>query len=89
MKAIVKKLLLVGNKLMPEMHLKQLWFTYSDCVPMTKNKERTKKFKGTGDSRYIYQNELDKAGFQHNIAYGDFIDLNKEYLLIKYYVIKH
>ena len=65
---------------MPEMHLKQPWFTYSDCGPLTKNKERTKKFKGTGDSRYIYQNEL---------AYGDFKDLNKEYLLIKHNVIKH
>ena len=34
------------------------------------------KFKETGDSRYIYQNELDKACFQHDMAYGDFKDLN-------------
>ena len=35
------------------------------------NKEY-KKFKETRDSRYIYQNELDKACFQHDMAYGDF-----------------
>ena len=38
-------------------------------------KERIQKFKETGDARYIYQNELDKACFQHNMAYGDFKDL--------------
>ena len=42
----------------------------------TKNKERIQKFKETGDSRYIYQNELYKACFQHDMAYGDFKDLN-------------
>ena len=36
-----------------------------------------KKIKETGDSRYIYQNELDKACFQHNKAYGDFKDLHR------------
>ena len=40
-----------------------------------KNKERIKKLKETGDSRYIYQNELDKTYFQHDMAYGDFKDL--------------
>ena len=40
-----------------------------------KNKERIQKFKETGDSRYIYQNELGKACFQHDMAYGDFKDL--------------
>ena len=55
-----------------EMHLRQPGFTYSACGPFTKNRERIKKFKETGDSRYIYQNELDKACFQHDVAYGDF-----------------
>ena len=32
-------------------------------------------FKETGDSRYIYRNELDKACFQHDMTYGDFKDL--------------
>ena len=42
-----------------------------------KNKERIQKFKETGDSRYIYQNELDKTCFQHDKAYGDFKDLTR------------
>ena len=73
--ATVIKLLIAGDRFMPEMHLNQLGFTYSGCGPFTKNKDRIKKFKETGDSRY--QNELDKACFQHDIAYGDFKDLNK------------
>ena len=32
------------------------------------------KFKGTEDSRYIYQNELHKACFQYDISHGDFKD---------------
>ena len=39
----------------------------------------SKKIKETGDSRYIYQNELDKACFQHDMAYGDFKDLNRTF----------
>ena len=39
---------------------------------ITKNKERTQKL---GDANYIYKNELDKACFQHDMAYGDFKDL--------------
>ena len=42
----------------------------------TKKKERIQKFKETGDSSYIYQNELYKACFQHDMAYRDFKDLN-------------
>ena len=59
------------------MHLKQPGFIYSACGPFTKNKERIKKFKERGDLRYIYQNELDKSFFQHDMAYGDFKDLNR------------
>ena len=62
---------------MSEMHLRQPGFTYSACGPFTKNKERIQKFTETGDSRYIYQNELDKACFQHNIADRDFKNLNR------------
>ena len=60
---------------MPEMHLRHPRFTYSACGPFTKYKERIQKFKETGDPRYIYQNELDKTCFQHNMAYGEFKDL--------------
>ena len=43
--------------------------------PLQKNKERIQKFKETKDTNYIYKNELDKACFQHDMAYGDFKDL--------------
>ena len=56
MNDIVNKFLLAGDKIMPEMHLRQPRFTYSVCRPFTKNKERIQKFIETGDSRYIYQN---------------------------------
>ena len=60
---------------MPEMHLRQPQFVYSACGPFTRHKERIKKFKQTGDTRYIYRNELDKACFQHDSAYADHKDL--------------
>ena len=75
MNNIINKRLLAGDRFMPEMHLRQPQSTYSACGPFTKNKERIKKFKKTGDSRYIYRNELDKACFQHDMAYEDFKDL--------------
>ena len=50
---------------MPEMHLKQ-------PGTFTKNKERIQKFKETGNTDYIYKNELDKACFQLDMAYRDF-----------------
>ena len=59
---------------MPEIYLRWPWFTFSACGPFTKNKERIQKFKETGDSRYIHQNELDKACF-HDMAYRDFENL--------------
>ena len=77
MNEIANKFLLAGDKFMPEMHLRQPGFTYSACGPFTKNKERIQKFKETGDTKYIYRNELDKACFQHDMAYGDFKDLNR------------
>ena len=60
---------------MPEVNLRQPGFTQSVCETFTKNKERIQQFKETGYSRYIYQNELDKACFQHDMVYGDFKDL--------------
>ena len=53
------------------MHLGQPGFTYSACGPFTKSKDRIQKFKQTGDSRYIYKYELDKACFQDDMAYGE------------------
>ena len=77
MNEIINRFLLAGDKFMPEMHLRKPGFTYSACGPFTKNNERIKKFKETGNSRYIYQNELDKACFQHDMAYGDFKGLTR------------
>ena len=72
---IIKKFFLAGDKFMPEMHLRQPQFVYSACGPFTRHKKRIKKFKQTGDTRYIYRNELDKACFQHDSAYADLKDL--------------
>ena len=77
MNEIVNKFLLAGDKFMPEMHLKQPGFTYSACGPFTKNKERIEKFMQTGNTDFIYKNELDKACFQHDMAYGKSKDLGK------------
>ena len=60
---------------MPEIHFRQPGLIYSACGLFTKNKERIQRFKETGDSGYIYQNELDKAYFQYDMAYRDFKDL--------------
>ena len=75
MKNIINKFLLAGDKFMSEMHLRQPRFVYSACGPFTRHKERIKEFKRTGDTRYIYRNELDKACFQHDSAYADHEDL--------------
>ena len=77
MNEIVNTFLLACDKFMPKVHLKQPGFTYSACGPFAKNKERIQKFKDTGDTSYIYKNELDKACFQHDSAYGDFKDLER------------
>ena len=75
MNEIVNKFLLAGDKFMPEMHLKQPGFTYSACGPFTKNKERIEKFMQTGNTDFIYKNELDKACFEHDMLYGKSKDL--------------
>ena len=63
MNEIINKFLLVGDIFMPEMHLRQPGFTYSTCGPFTKNKERIKKFMRSGNTDFIYKNEIDKACF--------------------------
>ena len=77
MNEINNKFLLAGDKFMPEMPLRQPGFTYSACSPIKKNKERIKKFMKAGNTDFIYRNELDKACFQHDIAYGKSKDLVK------------
>ena len=77
MNEIMNKVLLTGDKFMPEMHLKQPGFSYSACSPFTKNKKRIEKFTATGNIDFIYKNELDKACFQHDVANGKSKDLAK------------
>ena len=66
------------------MHLKQLGFICSACGPFTKNKERIGKFMQTGNTDFIYKNELDKACFQHVVAYGKTKNLVKEHNQMKF-----
>ena len=70
MNEIVNRFLLVEDNFLPEMHLKQPGFTYSVYCPFTKNKERIEKVMQTENTNFIYKNELDKACFQHDMAYG-------------------
>ena len=77
MNEIVNKFLLVGDKFMPEMHVKQPGFTCSARGPFTKNKERIQKFMQTGNASYVFRNNLDKACFQHDMPYGRCKDLGK------------
>ena len=73
----INKLLLAGDKFMPEIHLRRPQFTYSACGPFTKYEKRIQKFKETGDTNYIYKNELDKACIVHDAAYSDSKGLTK------------
>ena len=75
MNEIRYKHLLAGAKFTLKMHWRQPKSPDSACrLLLTKNKEITQKFKETGGSRCIYQNELDKACFQHVMAYRDCMD---------------
>ena len=77
MNEVVNKFLLVRDKFMPEMHSKQPRLTCSACGPFTENKERIEKFMQTGNTNFIYKNELDKACFEHDMGYGKSKDLVK------------
>ena len=87
MNKIVDKFLKIGDKSMPEMHLKQPavfnknkkqpGFTYGACGPFNKNKQTIQRFMETGHTNYIYKNKLDEACFHHGMVYGDFKDLKR------------
>ena len=57
---------------MPEIHLS----VKKNEKVQRKSKEKIQKFKETGDSLYICSKKLDKARFQHDMAYGDFKNLS-------------
>ena len=75
MNEIINTFLLAGDKFMTELHLRQPGFTCSACGPFTKNKETIENFVKSGNTDFIYKNELDKACFQHDMAYGKSKDL--------------
>ena len=77
MNEIVNKPLMVGDKFMPMIHLKQPGFTYSACGSFTRKKERIEKFMQTDNTDFIYKNSLYKACFQHDMVYGKSKDLAK------------
>ena len=70
------------------MHLRQPGLTYSACGSFTKKKERVEKFERTGDSRYIYQNQLDNAYNKTQLTGISRIS-PEGHFSIKHYLIKH
>ena len=75
MNKIISKLLLAGDQLTPELHLRQPRFTYSGCGRSTKHRKKIQKFREIGNLKHIYKNELDKAYFTHDPAYSHSKDL--------------
>ena len=64
MNEIVNKFLLVDDKFMPEMHLKQRGFSYSGCGSFTRNKERIEKFMQTGKQILFAETNLIRLVFK-------------------------
>ena len=52
-------------------------FSYSTRWPFTKHRERTQRFRETGNLKHFYRNKLDKCCFAHDAAYSDSKDLPK------------
>ena len=77
MNKIADKFLLAGDKLMPELHLRQLRFTYSACGPFTKHRQNIKRFKKTGNLKYINKSEIDEACFAHDAVFSGSTNLAK------------
>ena len=77
MNNIINKSLSAGDNFMPAMHLRQPQFSYSACGPFTKHKQIIQKFKETGDTKYFYKNEFNKACFAPDASYSDSKDLTK------------
>ena len=76
--SIINKFLLAGDKVMLELHLVDpIVKKYSACDPFIKHTQRIQDFLNTGNLNYIYKNDLDKACFQHDMAYNTFKDLEK------------
>ena len=63
--------MLTGNKLVPQLHLKQPGFIYSAYEPFTKHCERIQKFREASNLKHLYKNKLDKTCFASDAAYSD------------------
>ena len=78
MNDIIKRFLWASDKFMPEMHLRDLVVgTYSVCGPFTKHKQRIQRLMETGDTNFVYKNDLDKVCFQYDMAYNKYKDLQR------------
>ena len=77
MNEIVNKLLLLGDKFMLEMHLKQPRFTYSACSSFIKTKKEFKNLCRQEIQIIFPKMILIKLWFQHDMAYGKYKDLTK------------
>ena len=76
--SIIINFLLAGDKFMPELNLVHpIVKKYSACGPFTKHTQRIQDFLNTGKLSYTYKTDLDKACFQHDMAYNKFKDLEK------------
>ena len=53
------------------MQLKPEGFTFSICGTFTKHHEWIQKFREAGNLKHLCTNELDKAGFSHDVTYAD------------------
>ena len=75
---IINKFLLAGEKFMPELHLiDPIAKQYSTCGLFRKHRQRIQDLLDTGKLSYIYKNDIDKACFQHDMAYNKFKYLEK------------
>ena len=72
---IINNFLLAGDKFMPDLHLRQSGFTYSDLRLFGKHLERIQKFKEAGELKHICKNKLDKTSFAYDAVYANSKDL--------------
>ena len=89
MNEIVNKLLLAGDRFMPEMHLRQPGLTYSCCGPFTKKARKEHKNLKKQEIQDIYT-EMSLTKLFFIIWLMEIIKIYQEdQLQIKYYLIKH
>ena len=73
--------MLTGNKVMPELHLRQPEFTYRACGLFARHREKIQKFRERDILKHLYMNKLDKDCFFHGAAYSDRNDLAKRFFV--------